>query len=277
MNEPLTFTKRPQWHNQPLHLTRQQCQNPLLILNDFFRCYDLNETRKLLWEWLTEVISSSRSISIEGCDRSNHIHFYEKVEEVIEAAFVIKNEIKQKSDFEFVKKDVTFNKPKQLVEFVNDAPLYVITEVFKEESLCCISSHLKNWLQVALSDDSSIYEIEEQRQQLIAFNDALQLFIEALFVFCFRKTNDEVIKEKFPYTIFRELNEVQIANPGQVIAAFYEKFPVDYIQRELNDWLESGISYAGTYPDTMSELQALHTYRTILCLVKSARRLVQES
>jgi hypothetical protein len=90
MNEPLTnpcpeiifsgktYNKHPQWYNQPLRLSKEQMQNPMLILDDFFQCYHLNETRQILWEWLTEVISNSRSISIEGLDRSNHVYFYEK-------------------------------------------------------------------------------------------------------------------------------------------------------------------------------------------------------
>jgi hypothetical protein len=316
MNEPLTnpcpeisfsgkaFNKHPQWYNQPLRLTKEQMQDPMLILDDFFQCYHLNETRQILWEWFTEVISSSRSISIEGLGRSNHVYFYEKVEEIIEAAFVIKKRLhkrrlrKQKkknkrnsqfiaktktnnntnrqiSDFEFVEKDVILNKPKQLIEFVNDAPVFVITEVFKEESLSCLSNQLRNWLQVALSDDSSIYEVGEQRQQLIAFHDELQLFVEALFVICSRNTNDKTIKEKTAVTKISLLNPEQIANPSQVITAFYDKFPMAYVLRELNDWLEAGISYPGTYPDTMSELQALHTFRTVVCLIKSADRLIR--
>ena len=53
-----------------------------------------------------------------------------------------------------------------------------------------------------------------------------------------------------------------------------EKFPMVYILRELNDWLEAGICYAGDYPDNMSELQALLTYRNVLCLIKAANRLL---
>lgn len=159
--------------------------------------------------WLTEVISRSRSISIEGLDLSCHVYFYEKVEEVIEAACVIKTRIHERrfrnekrknrrngqliaktktnnstnsqiSNFEFVEKDVILNKPKQPIEFVNDAPVYVITEVFKEESLPCLSNHLRDWLQVALSDNSSIYEVGEQRQQLIVFHDSLHTYRSVL-------------------------------------------------------------------------------------------------
>jgi hypothetical protein len=71
------------------------------------------------------------------------------------------------------------------------------------------------------------------------------------------------------------LPRIKIAKPAQVVITFYEKFPMAYVLRELNDWLEAGISYPGTYPDTMSELQALHTYSTVVCLVKSADRLIK--
>jgi hypothetical protein len=38
---------------------------------------------------MVEVVSSSRSISQEGQQRNDHIYFYEKMELLIEAAFLI--------------------------------------------------------------------------------------------------------------------------------------------------------------------------------------------
>jgi len=135
--------------------------------------------------------------------------------------------------------------------------------------------HLRNWLQVALCDDSSIYEVGEQRQQLIAFHDELQLLVESLFMMCSRNTDDDTIKQKIAVTKLRLLTRIKF----QVVTAFFDKFPMAYILRELNDWVEAGVSYPGTYPgtyrDTMSELQALHTFRTVVCLVKSVKRLRQ--
>lgn len=320
MNEPLnnsrqgisftgkTYNRHPQWYNQPLRLTEEQLKDPLPVLDEFFQCYHLNEIRQILWEWFAEVVSSHRSISIESLDRSNHLYFYEKIEEIIEAAFIIKKRIhknrrrkeKQKlqknvhsesnqdskpkndistigklADFEFVEKEKILNKPKQLIEFVHDAPIFAIGEVFKDECLPALLNHLRNWLHVALSDDSSIYEDGEQRRQLITFHEELLLLVEALFVIYTQNIDDENKKEKIAavnkITLFCQ---DQIANPINVIAAFYEKFPIAYIFRELNDWLEAGISFPGPYPESMSELQALHTYRNVLCLLKSAERLL---
>lgn len=100
MNEPLTsrpgisfsgksYNKHPQWYNQPLRLNAEQRRNPLEVFEEFFQCYHLNETRQTMWEWLAEVISSPHKISSDPHDRDNHMYFYERVEELIEAAFII--------------------------------------------------------------------------------------------------------------------------------------------------------------------------------------------
>lgn len=297
-----TYNKHPQWYNQPLRLSKKQKQDPLPVLDDFFECYHLNETREILWEWFSEVVSSSRSISIDAYDRSNHVYFYEKIEGVIEAAFILKKRMhklrrrKEKrkdkknkqfldqnaelkgnvitashiSGIEFIETDEILNKPKQLIEFVYNAPVYVLGKVFQDESLPCLFNHLRNWLNIALSDDSSTYENGEQRRQLIAFHEELQMLVEALFIINIQHPGDE-------NATITVLSQDQISNPMQVLTSFYEKFPSAYVLRELNDWLETGISYPGSYPAGMSALQVLHTYRNILCLIKSADQLLKNS
>lgn len=321
MNEPLTnfayrsnfngktYNKHPQWYNQPLRLTKEQIKDPLPVLDDFFECYHLNETREILWEWLTEVISSQRTIAIEPLDRNNHIYFYEKIEEVIEAAFVMKNKIhkhRRRQEKRRLKKGIRpekdlfakvqvnninsvidkpvietaanediFNKPKQLIEYVEEAPMYVITEVFKSESLAFLRDQLRDWLHVGLSADCSIYEDGEQRRQLLSFQDQLIELVEALFIiYTQNREKIDIEKQITEADKPRLLSQDQIANPIQAIAGFFEKFPMVYIIRELSDWLDASICFAGTYPENMSELQALYTYRNILCLIKSANHLL---
>jgi hypothetical protein len=105
MNEPLnnslttipftgkTYNRHPYWYNQPLRLTEEQKKDPLPVLDDFFECYHLNEVRQMLWDWLIEVISSNRSIASEPLERSNHLYFYEKIEEIIEAAYILRKKM----------------------------------------------------------------------------------------------------------------------------------------------------------------------------------------
>jgi len=320
MNEPLnnsspgisfsgkTHNKHPQWYNQPLRLTKEQKQDPLPVLDDFFECYHLNEVRIILWEWLTEVVSSPRSISGDSLDRSNHIYFYEKIEGVIEAVFVLKKKIHKhrrrkekrrlienihpekfqtakiqgdiKSDklqpaIETVDNSDLFNKPKMLIEFVDENPMYVIIEVFKNESLPFLRDQLRDWLLIALSADTAIYEEGEQRKQLLLFQEQLQILVEALFIIYTQNSENADVRKQIAETDKpRLLSQDQIGNPMQVLTEFFQKFPITYCIRELNDWQEAGICYVGDYPDNMDEPQAYYTCRNVLCLIKSAKRLI---
>jgi len=83
------LNKHPDWYNQPLRLTEEERQNPRLVIETFFESYHLQEVREILWKWMVEIVSSSRSISQEGKQRNDHIYFYEKMEALVEAAFLI--------------------------------------------------------------------------------------------------------------------------------------------------------------------------------------------
>jgi hypothetical protein len=322
MNEPLTMSSpgvpfsgkthnnHPQWHNQPLRLTKAQRHDPLLVLDDFFECYHLNDVRQILWDWLSDVISSQRSIANDPLDRNNHMYFYEKIESIIEAALVIKNRIhkhrrrkekrklkkgnqsikflngkipintsqdKQSTPVEPMLSDDIFNKPKQLIEYVYEAPLTVIAEVFKSESLIYLNDLLNAWLKIVLSADSSVYDEGEQRGQLLYFKDQLSVFVEALYII--NRQNIEKVKNEREISQIDTtslLTQAQIANPMQVIASFFQHFHMAYIKRELNDCLEASMCFDGEYPANISKLDALYTYRNILCLIKSAHSLLNQ-
>jgi hypothetical protein len=61
----------------------------MLVINEFFECYHLNDVRDLFWKWLVEVLSSPGSISAEALERGNSIFFYEKIELLIEACYML--------------------------------------------------------------------------------------------------------------------------------------------------------------------------------------------
>jgi hypothetical protein len=84
-----TYNHHPQWYNQPLRLKGEQKHDPFLVFEDFFECYHLNEVREILWRWMEEVVCSPHSISSDLVERCNHIYFYEKIEELVEAAFML--------------------------------------------------------------------------------------------------------------------------------------------------------------------------------------------
>ena len=90
-----TCNHHPQWHNQPLRLTEEECQNPKMVIEDFFECYHLNDIREILWKWTVEVVSSPGSISSEPLERSNHLYLYEKLEALVEASYIILKQLNE--------------------------------------------------------------------------------------------------------------------------------------------------------------------------------------
>jgi hypothetical protein len=302
MNEPLntstsevvftgkSYNKHPQWYNQPLRLTEEQLGNPVLILEDFFQCYHLNETRELLWQWLLAVISSDGSISSEPLERSNQIHFYENLESLIEAAFVLKTNQNSAETNTTSKDNVnstqlmhleitsdaaeTYNKGKRLIEYVNDDPLYVIKEVFNPAKWQSLG--LKEWVEIALVSEDDAYWNADDRQILITFMDHLHLLIESLYIINLQKISDSAKKEwsQKIYTPYL-LSKDQAVNPRQVIVEFFDKYPMLYIMRELEDLLEAGISHTGPWRNQIgSPWEVFDIYRDILCLIKSAEQLL---
>src|SRR5690349_14864876 len=85
-----THNFNPQWHSQPLRLTPTQTTNPESVFDDFFECYHLKDVRQIMWQWLTEVLSSPRDSANDPHERNNHIFFYEKLESLVEAAWVMR-------------------------------------------------------------------------------------------------------------------------------------------------------------------------------------------
>lgn len=77
--------------NELARLTKEQKENPLSVLDNFFDTYHLHDLREVLWEWLTAGLTSDRAFS-SARDRSNLIFLYEHVESLAEAAYLLLKE-----------------------------------------------------------------------------------------------------------------------------------------------------------------------------------------
>ena len=86
-----TVNNLSELHNTPLRLNEQERENPHLVLQEFFQCYHLNDVREIMWGWTVAVVSSPNSISADPHDRNNHIFFYEKMEQLVEACWMLHN------------------------------------------------------------------------------------------------------------------------------------------------------------------------------------------
>jgi len=296
MNEPFTMSRpgisfsgktynnRPQWCNEPLRLTEEQMHDPILVLTDFFQYYHLKDTREILWDWLTEVISSTRRLSSDPHDRGNQLYFYERIEELIEAALLISRSLNSIKSDESNPSIIDHNegdkeilcKPKHLIEYVEREPIYVLKKVFNPDDEFIIGE-VKEWLKVGLSAESTVYDDCEQRRNLISFHDHLIMLIEALFVITLKNVDNAELKQTLSATYsLTELSTFQANDPEKVIVDFFEKYPIKYITRELDDWYEASLSFTGEWLGNVICLQQVwNIYRKVQCLIKSAELLLK--
>ncbi|MCS3801054.1 hypothetical protein [Niastella sp. OAS944] len=77
-------------HYQTIRLSEKEMQDPIQVVNDFFNNYDLVQCRKFVWEWFKAVLSSPEFADQEGHIRNGHAYFYEQVEALVEATYLLK-------------------------------------------------------------------------------------------------------------------------------------------------------------------------------------------
>ncbi|HUP13318.1 MAG TPA: hypothetical protein VM187_13925, partial [Niastella sp.] len=133
-----------------------------------------------------------------------------------------------------------FFKPARLIEKATTQPIAVITEVFDQAPLSdLIDELLPNWLRVALINTQSPYSYGNGRELLYDFYEQLSLFVTELYI---ASENQQLMK------------------PSTLDLDFFQQCPIDYVRRELADFLEAGIGHDGQYPNGFSPYQALLTY-----------------
>ncbi|TZF86161.1 hypothetical protein FW774_03685 (plasmid) [Pedobacter sp. BS3] len=63
-------------------------QTPLHSLQDFFLCFDVEESRKLLWDWLNITVSGSFGQEPVNV-RQNLLTFYVHIQELLDATHAL--------------------------------------------------------------------------------------------------------------------------------------------------------------------------------------------
>jgi hypothetical protein len=264
-----TLNCHPVWRNQPLLLSPAQTENPNLVLTDFFQSYHLRDVREIMWQWMTEAVSGPNSHSIDHHDRNNYLFFYEKIEALVEAAWTmnrsgqpVANPAKQlKTDTankpvqtpEKAIQTTRFSKPARLIEKATTQPVEVITEVFDQVTLNDLTEYLlPNWFQVAIVNSQSPYSNGNGRETLYEFFELLFQFVEELHALW---TNQ------------------QLTNLSPTITDFFRQCSIDYLRRELADFLEAGIGHNGAYPNGFSPWQAWMVCDQIQCLAEASYQL----
>ncbi|OQP42770.1 hypothetical protein A4H97_11435 [Niastella yeongjuensis] len=157
-----------------------------------------------------------------------------------------------------------YSKPTRLIEKVTTNPSAVINEVFAEIPIEDLTEDLlPDWLQVAVINTASPYSSNDGQEILAEFYESLLQLVEALYL----------LSENMPKTQVLHLTTEQQANPTEVLHEFFTVFTIDYVRRELCDFLDAGIGYDGDYPDGFTPWLAWMTYNHINCLMEAAFQL----
>lgn len=75
--------------NQLTCLSQEEQENPAEVLEAFFENYHLKEIKEYLWDWLVAALSSNNGTYQTGEARSNLLFFYENIETLAEAIFLL--------------------------------------------------------------------------------------------------------------------------------------------------------------------------------------------
>lgn len=112
----------PEWNNQPLNLTIEEIEEPLLVISAFFDCYKLSESRICLQQWLDDALQR------EDVDARNLFVLYNNIVRLAEAAWLI---LQQKPYLSRIGKkgDVDVNVVLELiVSAINPERIFLVTE-----------------------------------------------------------------------------------------------------------------------------------------------------
>ncbi|MCS3800869.1 hypothetical protein [Niastella sp. OAS944] len=269
-----TYNNHPIYYNEPIRLNEEQTKNPDLVFDEFFQCYHLNEVRQTMWQWLVTVVSGADSASKDPHERNNDMFFYEQIEMLVEGVWVLQRKGGQMRVSDTNVSDTCigntkdanssrFSKPMRLVEKAHSHPEEVIKEAFSEVSWRDLYEYLlPTWLRVAVVSSESPYSDGDGREVLYAFYDQLLAFVEALYIIY------EAPEGHNPNC----LSEEQLADPRRVVSAFFQQFTIEYIRRELHDFLDAALGYDGVYPNGFTPWQAWMVYGQVVCLVEGAWR-----
>lgn len=171
---------------------------------------------------------------------------------------------------------------RQLIGMANN--LNQMAKVANREGMRSI---LKRWLYVAISNNNSVYDDDQERRNLIRFRKELRRLAEALYVInkAHQPKNEKEWLARQPTELREELekynqptilNKDQLANPKSIVKQFCKRFTRQYTNREMRDWLEAVITYDGKYPKPVSREYLLIFYESLWCLIECAFTLAEK-
>lgn len=73
-------------------LSKEEITDPYLVIHELFDFADLADTRELLWNWLKTTVTGDYHKQLTATERSTILTMYEKMEKLIEAAYLLQEQ-----------------------------------------------------------------------------------------------------------------------------------------------------------------------------------------
>ena len=84
--------------SKPISLSKAEIKDPNIVFYAFFDCYHLYKARQILWDWLETALTSENYSFENAMDRNRLIWFSQHVEKMMEAAHLMNQKNKRKSN-----------------------------------------------------------------------------------------------------------------------------------------------------------------------------------
>ena len=180
-------------------------------------------------------------------------------------------------------------KPKRAIDYLPDDPLEALEKIWEHEDVGnLLNGELRYWFYMALSHAGTVYNNDDGdcdvRATFIELYDELLPLIEASFCHSVRhlyyqknssypdrKTMSAAIKERLCYDYnCNYITDSEKVCPEAVYTRFCTKFRLEYVRRELFDFLDAVEFYTGPFRKKVSKHCFFHYYTMMLTIVEIA-------
>jgi hypothetical protein len=83
------FLEHPELFEQVLRLTREEKEQPIKVIEDFFNGYRLYECRELLWNMVECCLTTENTAFAEAGERDVLLQYFKDLEGMLEAAWLL--------------------------------------------------------------------------------------------------------------------------------------------------------------------------------------------
>ncbi|TXJ29016.1 MAG: hypothetical protein E6Q24_04890 [Chitinophagaceae bacterium] len=176
------------------------------------------------------------------------------------------------------------NKPYQFV-LSKDNPYKASRQVFAALGLEVIREELEAWKELSLSNDHSVYERGEARENLMRFCKSLGRMVEAMYLVTRKNKGVKKKREKIDSALEVGENNIAVGDislyltkkeerkPALVIRQHFKMFSLGYSRIEVRDMLDAVITYKGENGVNRSSLLIFH--KCLKVLINSANTILK--